>query len=544
MRQLMQAAETINVWPSADMTKAQVDDFMKKAPFIRNFGKIESSPTGYFCNVNCVNSNKLSDNGYPVNTQSVPVFNPYKRLSAEGACTFRFELGFTDKLESVLQHSHQDEPVHIPDILTHYMSVLLDVQDLAGSVTNTGNISTDTEYWTTIPLGDLGALMARNYCRATAKIKDAPGDAFVTGGEACITLAFAGDSKILLPANAEKLDEFIIDGALIQLYGYKWNFGETSFKIWLFTVPTVELLLSPNISIELQNKQSNLFRLNSEKETMRFLLNGFDPDNPTPEVKNYIKKTPIKIFRKERFASQQDAVRNFALQSDETKMQFTIDDLKKVLDSYGLDNLKNLEQNMKTAPKKKSILFITSNPTDSNPIDFGEHFKAIDEAWQRGTDRDYFTLLNIKTGVERDKVMEILYTNEPDYIHITLHNSEIKGLYFQDAAKNPDPMTAAEFAEYIKTLCDEKKPEAVILCACNSLEHATAVRQYCNHAVGTNYVFPDEAAILYANKFYSALFNGKNVNFCHKVAVQGIQFAKPPFSIKGGPEVYTILELL
>ena len=218
--------------------------------------------------------------------------------------------------------------------------------------------------------------------------------------------------------------------------------------------------------------------------------------------------------------------------------------LKKVLDSYGLDNLKNLEQNMKTTPKKKSILFITSNPTDSNPIDFGEHFKAIDEAWRKGTDRDYFTLLNIKTGVERDKVLEILYTSEPDYIHITLHNSEIKGLYFQDAAKNPDPMTADEFAEYLKTLCDEKKPEAVILCACNSLAHATAARQYCNYAVGTNYVFPDEAAILYANKFYTALFNGKDVNFCHKAAVVGIRFAKPPFTIKDGPEVYTILQLL
>ena len=105
-------------------------------------------------------------------------------------------------------------------------------------------------------------------------------------------------------------------------------------------------------------------------------------------------------------------------------------------------------------------------------------------------------------------------------------------------------MTAQEFAEYVKTLCDEKKPEAIIICACNSLAHATAVRQFCNYAVGTNYVFPDEAAIVYASKFYTALFNGKNVDFCHKVAVQGVRFTQPPFKIKDGPEVYTILELL
>jgi hypothetical protein len=328
------------------------------------------------------------------------------------------------------------------------------------------------------------------------------------------------------------------------LYGYKSNFEDTSFKVWLFKLPNLESFNSPLVIAELQNRQANLFRLNAEKETMRVLVNDIDADNAAPEVKKFIKKTPIRIFRKERFSNQQDAVRNFALQSDAEKVQFTIDDLKKVLDSYGLDNIRNLEQNMKAAPKKKSILFITSNPTDSNPIDFGEHFKAIDEAWKKGTDRDYFTVLNIKTGVERDQVMEVLYTNEPDYIHITLHNSEIKGLYFQDAAKNPDPMTADEFAEYVKTLCEEKKPEAVIICACNSLAHAAAARQYCNYAVGTNYVFPDEAAIVYASKFYTALFNGKSVNFCHKVAVQGVRFTQPPFTIKGGPEVYTILELL
>ena len=268
----MQAAETINVWPSADMTKAQVDDLMRRSPFIRNFGKIESSATGYFCNVNCVNSNKLIDNGFPVSDQAVPVFNAHKRLSAEGACTFRFELGFTDKLESVLQHFGEDDPVHIPDILTHYLGVELDVQDMTASNNSPGNDVNATDYWTTIPLGDLGPFIARNYCRATAKNKDATGEEYVSGGEVCITLAFAENSKILLPANAEKLDEFVVDGAAIQLYGYKWNFGETTCKIWLFKAPTVEVLLSPNVTAELNNKQANLFRLNSEKETMCFFV--------------------------------------------------------------------------------------------------------------------------------------------------------------------------------------------------------------------------------------------------------------------------------
>ncbi|NOT49946.1 MAG: hypothetical protein HOP10_01555 [Chitinophagaceae bacterium] len=550
LRQAIQAGETLNAWPSADMTKAQVDELMSKAPFIKNFGKIESGPAGYFCNINCINSSMLQDNGFRIKVAAggymslyvekmVTVFNSYKRLYADGVYTTKTEFGFKDQLESMLEYATPDQPVHISDVLTHYMSMPLDVQDM--SITNTDEVSN----WITIKLSDLGPVLAKNYCRATTK-KDKPAaDEFVVNGEACITLAFADNKDIVLPANAEKLDQFDIAGNTVQLYGYKLNFEDHSFKVWLFQLPKLDLLMLPATDLELRNRRMNLFRLNAEKETMRILVNGLDPENADQGVKKYIKKTPIKIFKKERFSNSQDAVRNFALQSANDKVQFTLDDIRKVLDEYGLDNLKNLEQNMKTAPKKKTILFITSNPTDSNPIDFGEQFKKIDEAWQRGSDRDYFTLLNIKAGVERNKVMEILYTNEPDYLHITLHNSEIKGLYFQDAAKNPDPMPPEEFAVYIQTLTEQKKPEAVILCACNTLDHATAIKKFCNYAVGTNYVFPDDAAVAYANNFYTALFSGKKVSFCHQVAVDNIRFSKPPFSAgKDAPEVYKILQLI
>ena len=547
LRQLMQTDEVMNIWPSADMTKAQVNEFMNKAPFIKNFGKIESSPAGYCCAVNCIKSNKLRENGFLLNNSTVPIFNSYKRLLADGIYTIQAEFGFTDQLESVLKFSAKEKLVHISDILSHYMGMPLEVQNMAAEDVNTNVAKTDqyNNYWTTIKLANLGEALSVNYNRATTKNKNQPvNDQYIVCGEACITLTFAADENIILPANAEKLDEFTIEGKLIQLYGYKWNFEERTFKVWLFKLTELEVLTSPPVTLALQNKRVNLFHLNAEKETMRILVNSFNPAKTNPAIRKYIKKTPTKIFRKERFSNPQDGVRNFALQSEKDKVQFTIDDLKKVLDEYSLANLKNLEQNMKAAPPKKSILFITSNPTDSNPIDFGEQFKKIDEALQKGTDRDYFTLLNIKTGVEREKIMEILYTNEPDYLHITLHNSEIQGLYFQDAGKNPDPMPAEEFAEYIKILTEQKKPEAVILCACNSLGHATAVKQYCNYAVGTNYVFPDDAAVVYANKFYTALFNGKKVNFCHDIAVQGIRFAKPPFKVKGGPEVYKIMQLL
>lgn len=533
----MQAGEPVNVWPAPDMTKNELDALMARSPFIRNFGKIESSPDGYFCNVNCVKYPALQDKGFVVNNTQQPVFNAYKRLYADGVYTLKAEFGFTDRLEAVVAFNTPEQPVFIADVLTHYMSMPVDIQDLGNMAGANGN-------WLTKPLGDVYDLLATNYNRATAKTKDNPTEGgYVVTGEGCITYVFAANENVLLPANAEKLDEFAVEGGYVQLFGYKLNFAGRIYKVWLFQLPQLQWLEVPAIRQQLQNRRANLFRLNAEKETTRLLLKHISPQNADAKAAGYIARTPQKIFRKNRFSSPQDNMRDFALQT--TGDFATRDDIKQLFNEFVTANLSKLQEGAKAGPVKKRVLFITSNPTDSNPVDFGEQFKKISEALQSGSDRDYFTLLNIESGVERDKVMEILYKNDPDFVHITLHASEINGLYFQDGTKNPDPMSAEEFADYIKNLKrQDKVPEAVILCACNSLAHAKAVKEYCHYAMGTNYVFPDDAAVVYARKFYTALFNGKDVDFCHNMAIQGIKYNKPAFDAIDDNEVYNIPQLI
>ncbi len=544
LRQALEPEETLNVWPSADMSKEQVDGLMKKSPFIRNFGRIQSSSSGYFCGINCIHADKLMSNGFPVNNKKVPIFNINKQLNSMGTYATAIEFGFMDQLESDLKYAQPQQQVELTEILSHYLALPLEVQDMARNVSTAVDTNNSSD-WTTVRLADLGPIMARNYLYATAKNKKAEqNEGSVVNGEICLALFFAAGDNIKLPANAEKMDEFVIDGITTELFGYKINIKQQTTKIWLFKVPDMEALTSMSFVLELEKRLMNLFRLNVEKETMRILMNSFNAENIDDNLKKYIKNTPRKIYRKERFSAPQDGLRNFALQSENAIVQFSIEDLKEVLDSHVLANLKSIEANMKLQVKKTSVLFITSSPSDITPIDFGEHFKAIVEAWKKGTDREYFSEPKIKTGVEREDFMEAIYTEEPDLLHVTLHNNQNKGLYFQDKNKNIDPMSVEEFADYIKTINEEKQIDTVVLCACNSLGHAQVAKTYCNNAVGTNYVFPDEAAIVYANKFYTALFNGKTIQFCHSVAVQGIKHTKPPFILKEGPEVHTIIELL
>jgi len=224
LRQVKKTGETVSVWPSADMSKAEVDALMKKSPFIRNFGKISNSPEGYFCNINCVNYTNISENGFTVNGSIAPIFNSYKRLYADSIYTTKAEFGFTDQLEAMITSGMSSGPVHITDILKHYMSIPLDVQDMgniAGSIADApDNSDNNAKNRITIKLGEISPILAANYCRSTVKNKEQPvADDYVINGEACLTLTYAANDNIKLPANAKKLDEFTVDSYTVQLMG-------------------------------------------------------------------------------------------------------------------------------------------------------------------------------------------------------------------------------------------------------------------------------------------------------------------------------------
>lgn len=543
LRQLSGGAETVDVWPSSDMSRETIEERMSRKPFIRNFGKIEGAQKGnFYCNINCVaydpNESQVSEEDFLWELEN-------KRLYNESLFTKTAEFEFLTYYEtSTYADLNSPHNVQISHVLTRLMTAQIELLNINKKVqTKEGN----RYQWITADLGSIASAMAVNYGVATRKSQEQEYDpASVVSGEPCILLAYESGANVLRPANCERLDEFAIDSGTVSLFGYKWNFNEQTYKVYLFELPFKHISQSLTGYEALRARQANLLRLNAEKETIKILVNHVRPEHTRPEIRKYLKKTPEKVFRKERFSTGQHTVRGFALQSDTNSVKFaTLDDLEKLFDKYNMANIRKIEEGMKAEPAKKSILFITSNPTDSNPIDFGEQFKILSEALKSGSDRDYFVLLNIETGVERENLIDILYTKQPDFLHITLHASEINGLYFQGVMKKPDPMTAQEFADCLKCLNElQKVPEAVILCACNSLTHAEAVKAYCRFAVGTNYVFPEDAAVVYAKNFYNALFNGMAVEFCHRRAIHGIQYHKPSFDPIDNNEVYTIPQLI
>ena len=183
LRQALHAGETVSVWPSPEMNKAGIDEHMSKAPFVRNFGKIDSSPEGYYCNINCVKYSNISENGLTIDNSKVRIFNSFKRLYGDGLYTNRAEFGFTDNMEALAESYNLNEPLQITEVLKHYMSLPLDVQDMGHIGVNekvAENGAIHSNNWRSFKLGNLGPLLAKNYCLASTKNKEqSPGDEYV-----------------------------------------------------------------------------------------------------------------------------------------------------------------------------------------------------------------------------------------------------------------------------------------------------------------------------------------------------------------------------
>ena len=198
-----------------------------------------------------------------------------------------------------------------------------------------------------------------------------------------------------------------------------------------------------------------------------------------------------------------------------------------------------------SADNRKVILFLTSSPTGKNPLDFGKELRKIQKALDSSVDRNNYDI-RIRPGILKNELMHLLDDQKPDYLHITMHASKTDGLDFEDDNGKPLPMSAAEFAQVLQLLNKQHQPHVIILSACNSKAHAEAVKAFCKYSIGTVTVFPEDAGVVYAQRFYEILFNknSTDIPYCHQAAVLGIQQNVPPFEAVDGIAVHEIPVLI
>ncbi len=523
------------IWPSPEMSREAYSGFFFARPFIRNFGAIRQGDNKPYCRLNCVKIRDQASKGWRIDKRVQPIFHASGRLSYEGFCKLNAEIGFYDQLETTLEWSDGCKEVFLSEIIAHYAKTELEVKD-PGS-----NGLAEPVLPKKVFLKDAGPLIAENYRQATALyFEDGPEDEEVADGEGCITLIYGSSEKIKLPPAAKLIEDYQ-HNAPFKLWGYRINLDGQWYKVWIFEVAPRLGSAANNLRQTVQNRLENLIRLNTEKESLKIFSRPKHVKEADPGWKKTIGKTSEKILRNKRFQLDQSGALDFALEGSDRQEEFSFEELLHIMKQIHAQNLQTLQMKMTTPPEKKKVLFIASSPSNLNPIDIGEQIRSISDALDSGTDRDNYQFIIIP-GVKRSDFSEILDKYSPDYLHITLHASGVNGLYFQGSNKEQDPMDVEEFSDYIQLTSSQKPMEAVLLIACNSLVYANAIKGFCRYSVGTNYVFPEDAAIVYAQRFYKSLFNGKTVDYSHKAAILAIKHTK--FQKIGEFQVYEIPKLI
>lgn len=159
------------------------------------------------------------------------------------------------------------------------------------------------------------------------------------------------------------------------------------------------------------------------------------------------------------------------------------------------------------------VLFLASNPDDTDRLKLDEEARAIQEMIRKSEHRDSITFVS-RWAVRPMDVLQAINEESPTIVHFSGHGSSEGEIVLQgdDGSRktiNPEAIAAA-----IATAVDSVR--LVFFNACFSSEQAKKVVCYVDAAIGMRTSIGDEAARVFASQFYSAIGFGKSLNNAFK----------------------------
>jgi hypothetical protein len=170
-----------------------------------------------------------------------------------------------------------------------------------------------------------------------------------------------------------------------------------------------------------------------------------------------------------------------------------------------------------TNPVKK-ILLLTSNPKTTFRLRLDEEVREIEDGLRCSKHHGQFEIQSRWAVRFRDLRRALLYV-EPHIVHFSGHG-EKDGLLVEDELGMAVRISNKALSGLFK-LCSHQL-ECVILSACYSARHATAISKHINYVIGMRKEIKDESAIEFAVGFYDTLGAGQSVEKAFKFGCNAI----------------------
>ncbi len=153
------------------------------------------------------------------------------------------------------------------------------------------------------------------------------------------------------------------------------------------------------------------------------------------------------------------------------------------------------------------ILFMASNPIDTQPLKLTEEIRGIRRRIQAAEYRDF--AIEQEWAVRTGELFSILQSQKPDIVHFSGHGNNAGAIVMEDSNGEPSEVNAEILAEIFQVLGGNVR--CVVLNACYSAVQAAGLGKAVGFVIGMDKAVADDAAIQFAGTFYEALAYGQTV---------------------------------
>jgi hypothetical protein len=173
---------------------------------------------------------------------------------------------------------------------------------------------------------------------------------------------------------------------------------------------------------------------------------------------------------------------------------------------------------------KITILLMSTDQLGIAYMRLGEEVREIYQGIQVATFRDSFDL-KVHPATQLPNLDMLLLNYAPHVVHFSGHGTPSGGIILEGEDENAIPVGVSELASILRILKDNIR--LVFLNVCYSNNHAEAIAQVIDYAIGVNGPIEDKSAITFASSFYRTLAFGRSIREAFDLASERLAITDP-----------------
>lgn len=165
------------------------------------------------------------------------------------------------------------------------------------------------------------------------------------------------------------------------------------------------------------------------------------------------------------------------------------------------------------------ILFLSSNPLDTNPLRLDLEMRDIENELIRSKFRDRFEFIKF-SAVRIHDLQDALLNHSPNFVHFSGHGKNEGIALLENKTDTTQIVQSQPLANLFKLFSNDIA--CVFLNSCYSYDQARLIRTYIPNVIGMNRAVPDNTAIEFAKAFYKGIGAGREISFSFELAKNSI----------------------